>query len=205
MHNRLYVGRFQDGFRSGTGTLYTEAGGSIIYRGSWLNGLFHGEGLCIERKHQDLTIEYEGEFFNGHRHGYGTLKNSNEDGVICKGYWHRDEPMNGKWRITWPDSRVYSGEVKVVEEELGNVTKKEVWTTFPESDVPPMPLNFEIVTPLPHGFGAMRYENGDIHIGNFEDGVRKGHGSFFVNGEQIQGNWNGDQIIVPTNDNDSVP
>ena len=181
--------------------MYEKAGGAIVYQGSWLNGLFHGEGLCIERQHQDSNIKYDGEFYNGLRHGFGTLANGHS-GVICSGYWHCDEPMNGKWRISMPDGCIYSGDVKVNEkEDLGSIDRKDTWTNFPGSDIPPMPLNFEISTPQPNGFGAMRYSDGEIYIGNFKDGVRKGLGSLFVNGEQVEGIWDGDQLIDEAGDN----
>ena len=176
--------------------MYEKAGGALIYRGDWLNGLFHGQGFCVERQNGNVRITYDGDFHNGLRHGFGTLQNDH-NGVTCRGRWHCDKAMNAKWRIMMADGCIYSGDVKV-REEKGNL---EVWTTFPGSDMPPIPRNFEISTPQPHGFGAMKYSNGDIFIGSFVDGDRKGTGSLFVNEQKIEGTWEGDQLIdKPGND-----
>ena len=146
--------------------------------------------------HYDL--EYEGSFFNGLRHGFGTLSDSCA-GTVCKGRWHNDKPISSKWRITLKDDSVYSGEAKVNEDDncLEVVEAATIWTDLPQSDIPPMSNNFSIDIPNPHVFGAMKYENGDIFIGMFKDGLRHGNGSLFQNGEKLEGIWE-ESVLINT-------
>ena len=202
------MGAFQDGLRSGVGTLYERPGGSIIYSGEWVSGLYHGEGSCVQlpkggnqSPDHDSSLQYEGTFFNGLRQGFGMLANKS-NGIICKGYWHRDKPVNGKWRITFKDGSIYSGDVKIREEEDASTnsgTRTAIWSNLPESNIPPVSSNFEIRIPLPDGFGAMRYSNGDVYIGTFKDGMRKGSGSLFANGEKLEGVWEDDVLDIDDN------
>jgi MORN repeat len=46
-----------------------------------------------------------------------------------------------------------------------------------------------------HGSGTRRFKNGDVYIGNYENGKRAGEGRFyFANGDMYYGNWDADQI-----------
>lgn len=171
--------------------MHEKARGDTIYRGSWLNGIFHGEGICIERRCRDSPNQYEGEFFNGLRHGFGQLKNK-KSGLICKGPWHCDKPLSGKWRITYPNGCIYSGNAKVDDDNHISAA----WTAVQGSNIPSpsMPFNFEISTPIPDGFGAIRYTNENVYIGQFKNGAREGYGSLFVNGIISEGVWDGDNL-----------
>jgi hypothetical protein len=133
------MGDFKDSKRHGIGTLLTEPAGSVLYNGSWLSGVYHGEGLLVKylevssRQHNYeirsstssntnnndrpgvTMIQYEGSFVNGLRHGFGTLTNT-LDGTEYKGEWHKDVPISGKWRISM-NGTVFSGEAKVCNEK----------------------------------------------------------------------------------------
>ena len=92
--NRVYMGDFHNSKRHGYGTLLCERCGEVEYNGSWLSGMYHGEGLLVKyieadnnvRRRKSLCggkddkiipmIRYEGRFYNGLRHGYGTLINT---------------------------------------------------------------------------------------------------------------------------------
>ena len=137
------------------------------------------------------------------------MKNENND-VLCKGHFFQDEPISGKWRIHFPSGSIYSGDVKVIKKHVDrNSSKSEIQicensalnfkaassTGFPESDIPAIPSSFSIDLPKPNGFGAMRYCDGDVYIGQFKDGYRHGHGSLFQDGEKIEGTWEKDLLV----------
>ena len=109
-----YIGNWRDDEMSGFGTMYVNA--EILYEGEWKNNLFHGRGLLHNLERPDIVNEtirsnlddihltwhrYEGEFYKGLRHGYGTLFYSNGDfffGNFRKGNIH------GKGSYTKPGS-----------------------------------------------------------------------------------------------------
>lgn len=200
-NGRLYMGDFIDNRRSGVGTLYDKAGGATIYVGSWENGVYQGEGVSFQRsRSQDdtygkVTLQYEGSFFNGLRHGYGSLVDHDRR-TVFKGNWHRDQPQNGKWRITYENGETYSGDAVVKELPIDEVedNHQDWWSDLPQADIPPKPLNFRTGIPRRCGFGAMKYNNGEVYIGLFKDDSRHGSGSIFREGEKIDGIWENDVL-----------
>ena len=42
------MGDFKHSKRHGNGTLLSEPAGSVLYNGSWLHGVYHGQGLLIK-------------------------------------------------------------------------------------------------------------------------------------------------------------
>jgi hypothetical protein len=78
------VGVFVDGSLSGEGKGFG-GDGNLLYEGTWLNGLPHGQGVSYFPNSK--TIKYEGEFQYGKSHGVG--KTYGADGKIhYEGEWH---------------------------------------------------------------------------------------------------------------------
>lgn len=200
----VYKGTFVNGKRDGKGTLFMDkkkskssassSGPTIIYSGEWYDDKYHGEGVWMDhqldasenstRKPKGI-IRWEGNFTAGKKHGYGVLTDETEN-MEWKGTWHDDNPMNGKWRISYADGGIYSGEAEIVDsteafEERSSSIK--------------MPLNASTIPAIPEGFGTFQYPNGDIYVGNFEQGVRSGIGScHFASGEHWEGTWSNDAL-----------
>lgn len=208
---RIYRGGFQDGQRSGDGAFHKKSGGDVVYSGSWLNGIFHGEGTCLYQQMQGnmdpsepsenhKELRYHGSFFNGLRHGYGVLMNGT-DGLVLKGQWHKNLPIDGKWRIEYQDGSIYSGGAKVKEDIFPESRDKDQLIPM-DSSKSEAPLvmdtcTFEISMPSPHGFGALRYSNSDVYIGNFQNGTRMGLGSLFTSGGvRLEGTWKNDSLVL---------
>lgn len=188
--------------RHGFGTLLSEPCGEVEYNGYWVSGLYHGEGLlarymksqpqeeCNDFETKELLhhsrkrqatpmIRYEGTFYNGLRHGYGTLTNTLEDSVIS-GDWRQDSPVSGKWKIKMNDSS-YSGEAAIF--ESGTVSNGSGDDEEDQDDAyikhlschsfDELPKQLDVdkcSLPQPHGFGTMKYSNGDVYVGNFVRG-----------------------------------
>ncbi len=199
------MGDFKDSKRHGIGSLLTGPGGSVLYNGSWLCGVYHGDGLLIKYMENNCTknvksrrpslgyrgnkeapmIQYEGSFVNGLRHGPGTLK-STIDNYEYEGEWHKDVMISGRWRISI-DGSIYSGGAMIFDEEAENDTYEDLTkvgadsntSAFDNGDISTgsaqhtgnVSLENEVMKfPLPHGFGTMKYKNGDVYVGQFEKG-----------------------------------
>lgn len=82
--NYIYHGQFEKDLRHGHGIL-TWMDGSM-YRGQFLKDTQHGTGTFGL---YDGSIQYEGSWVAGKRHGQGTYTNA--EGITDTGTWHEDE------------------------------------------------------------------------------------------------------------------
>jgi len=212
---RVYLGGYKDGERDGVGTMLDKSGGRVIYSGSWAHGTFHGVGVSVQRviepadaaagglslvsnkaanNNRTRTIQYEGNFERGQRHGFGTLI-CEVDGTSYKGKWHRDRPVSGKWRIRYRNGSVFSGQAQAAAEEYSFPVRRPATL-----GLPPVNVYHSVVTPQPHGFGTMKYTNGDVYVGNFLHGKRQGKGAcVFANGDKWEGDWSNDNVDTKGN------
>jgi hypothetical protein len=206
----VYVGEFANGLREGVGTLVNKEG-EVIYSGTWKDGLMNGEGVLYTSpstnpsgaaaaapmldttetvaKESKPKDEYHGTFVRGKKSGHGKLimanVNANGKGTM-KGKWLRDKPVDGEWRVTHEHGAIFSG-----------------FATCPasSSDRDAEELmdgaSSIITTPLPNGFGTIKFKNGDLYSGQLIDGKREGRGvCVFSNGDRWDGTWNNDAVDV---------
>ena len=75
----------RDGRRHGVGTCTWELP-DAIYKGDWVQGVRHGNGLYETEDGQ----EYEGQWVNDQRHGFGRLTD-HYDGSVTEGTWRNDK------------------------------------------------------------------------------------------------------------------
>ena len=205
------MGEFLEDRRHGVGTMLDKAGGKVMYSGCWSEGLYHGQGVYVQRVFKDVmdgaterklssssikntvsTIQYEGSFFHGMCHGYGTLSdNAIPGGTEYKGTWSKNKPATGKWRIRFADGSLYSGEATVIQQmPMRDARRKD----FSSLDL------LDIILPCPDGFGTMKYASGDIYVGKFIDGKRNGVGTCkFSNGDHWEGDWLDDSLHTKGN------
>ncbi len=145
------------------------------YEGEWYEGKRHGQGKMIYNKKG--TVSYSGEWCNGNRQGYGIMRYAS--GNNYEGYWNNDK-KSGRGYMIWKDlDELYCGD----------------W-----------------LNDLPHGNGEHIWGDSssklatrqlcNIYRGSFEGGVRSGLGTFFYsNGSQYSGTWlnnmkHGDGIFI---------
>ena len=123
------------------------SGGQVVYSGSWSNGLYHGDGVSVQRlvvqpePPADAAAGFSAVVSRG-GHGVddregdgggsavqfeGTFVrgrrhgygalSSEADGTVYKGNWHHDRPVTGRWRIRYGDETIYSGHARATVDE----------------------------------------------------------------------------------------
>ncbi|XP_055341466.1 MORN repeat-containing protein 3-like [Paramacrobiotus metropolitanus] len=102
-----YIGDFLNGKRHGFGEYMSRKQG-ILYRGDWKEGIVHGQGKLFKRMpDKSWFLIYIGEFKNGLKEGWGTLRWSNSE--YYEGFWVRGK-REGRGRHFAPDGSIYEGQ-----------------------------------------------------------------------------------------------
>jgi len=146
-----------------------------IYKGSSLNGKYHGKGQCT---YPDGTI-YEGDFQNGEREGKGKCTYPNGDKY--EGEWKSDK-REGKGTMTIRRDG-YEGSSKLF---LGKYTKI-CYATFIKDKMAEEEVFYmvygdnctyygEMKNGKMDGKGILKDKNGDIYKGQFKEDQREGKG-----------------------------
>ncbi|OHT05761.1 hypothetical protein TRFO_26441 [Tritrichomonas foetus] len=160
-----YDGNVVNGIRNGQGT-YRRAGPKpFVYEGEWLNGKFHGHGICYYGE-QGCDHHYEGNFENGEREGDGTMYYPN--GNIYEGQWHLGK-RHGHGKFTWKES----GSYYVGEFQNGQMSGQG-----------------EIVYAFSAQSPSVQFVQSNRYLGSFENSLRNGQGTFYyANGAVYKGEW----------------
>ncbi|XP_060116930.1 radial spoke head 10 homolog B2-like [Heteronotia binoei] len=158
----VYEGEVKNGIRHGFG-IYKCGSYPVSYVGQWFEGKRHGKGTIYYN--QEGSSWYEGDFVNNIKSGWGIrcYKSSN----IYEGQWERDV-RHGEGRMRWlTTNQEYTGQ----------------W-----------------VNGIQHGYGThtwylkripgSQYPLRNEYVGNFVNGDRHGHGKFFfASGATYDGEW----------------
>lgn len=144
-------------------------------------------GKQNQKDSRNLTIQYQGNFFHGQRHGHGTLRSNNF--ISHEGTWHLDSPIDGKWNIKYQDGAIYTGSANI--NTAGpNMEGGRTKTSM-----------LKLVTcnlmPQPNGSGTMKYRDGDEYIGDFSFGARQGFGKYnSASGDVEEGEWKDNELVI---------
>jgi hypothetical protein len=152
----------------GKGILYKA--GEYFYEGEFWNGLKHGSGRLV-----NAEGEYTGGFESGLREGHGSVRAGN---LEKKGVWRKDKvegclfwTITGERRVTVEEQYRNGEPIPEVKVTLGDETYVGEWRN----------LRF-------HGKGRYRYSNSDLYDGEWKDGRRHGRGTYtFSTGEKYVG------------------
>ncbi|CCW70135.1 unnamed protein product [Phytomonas sp. Hart1] len=140
------------------------------YGGQWENGQFHGEGVLLTS-----TFSYQGNWKDGHMHGTAIIQYERN----YVDYYPKGEN----------DTGMDMGVSTLFLRGLSYLSPFEDTTTKPKEYIGEME-QFR----LRHGFGMMRYYNGDVYQGNWVNNRRHGNGKFLKSdGEIYEGMWERDE------------
>lgn len=141
------------------------------YKGEWLAGQMHGQGIYIMA---DGEV-YEGEFINGRRDGKGKVKMS--DGAEYEGLW-KDNKYHGEGKYISPKGNIYEGVWRYGQLREGRLTN-ESWV-----------YEGEIDAMSPSGVGRTVYNDGTVYSGHWYRGYKQGLGRLdHPNGKIEFGFW----------------
>lgn len=170
--------------------------GQLDYKGSFVNGKFHGIGTV----RYATGMKYQGEWFEGKMKGSGTLTTAegdtyvgemsdnkfNGDGTLTKsngdiytGYWI-DGVLNGQGTLTTKDGLLYVGGF------ADNLFHGSGSLTYPDGG------HYEgsFSNGLFHGKGVEVYPDGKKYVGQFIEGLYHGKGEILnPNGSKIEGTF----------------
>lgn len=102
-----YVGKFENGLRSGYGRAIYPDGS--VYMGEWKNNLPHGKGRLQSLTQNNQKEFYDGDWVAGQMQGRG--RQEWKDGTCYEGSFNTGR-KHGKGIFTWPDGNKYEGEYK---------------------------------------------------------------------------------------------
>jgi len=182
-----YEGELKMGSIEGTGIFFS-AEKEMLYKGSFKNNFFDGNGHQTYQNIDNQKIIYEGEFKIGKREGKGKLTFSDgnyyegefkndkfegegyfkyKDGREYNGYWKNNE-MNGKGEFTWGDNKKYNGEYKDSRRD---------------------------------GFGIYYFGENDYYEGNWLNNLPHGEGKICNEGKTIEGYFRFGKLLKKKNNN----
>ena len=199
-NNFYYKGEFNnEGIINGRGIKIIP--NNLLYKGDFINGLYHGKGLLIKNGTYifgnwikgectgnvilkvDGKFEYEGNFKNNKKNGYGVEKYT--DGSEYEGNF-LDNKKSGKGIYKFSTGEIYEGNF---ENDLYNGEGKYTWNSEKRK------YEGEFKDGIIQGRGIYTYEDGTIFNGIFEKGIKNGEGYIeFPNGEKYYGNWLNDEL-----------
>lgn len=128
--------------------------GNGMYYGNLEKGVVHGHGRMV----WDNGMEYEGEWNQAKKHGFGIMK---WDTCTYKGMWEQNQ-FHGAGILTWDNGASYSGAFVNGKKEGYGIMKwanGTVYEGFWQDDER-------------HGQGTMKYKNGVVEEGFWEKGTK---------------------------------
>ena len=183
----IYIGEFVDGEMHGYGKITFKENPQIkSMDGYWKNNQLDGEACII---YADGS-KYCGPVKKFMRHGNGTFYSAND--TVMKARWVKNE-LHGKATIT-----LATHKITCEWEKDKMISKCKIEYNFPgdltKSNVPKIYRGECDETFRPQGYGTMRYTDGSIYEGYWENGQRSWYGQLRMkSGDYYGGYWHQDK------------
>ena len=188
-----------------------------IYIGQWFNGHKHGIGRLIKPQYSD----YSGEFVKDNMHGFGKIIYHNKQIVSVEADWNNNTPRD-MCCIIYNDRSKYCGFVRDSTCDLATRSDKDTFIkhgvgvyyfsenyyikgtwknnilqdnkckiVYPNGSIYEGECNKDL---HPHGHGKIRYVDGSVYMGFWNDGLRNGYGFLrLACGDYYNGYWKNDK------------
>ena len=166
----FYEGSWEDGKRSGEGTIYYNGKRTVHYMGHWANDCRHGTGTMTYKSGNT----YAGEWANNVKHGEGRMEWKNLD-ESYEGQWANDA-QHGFGKHVWKSERA-SKHTPGIHKQMCNSYRGQ------------------FAAGLRHGIGKFFYANGAMYDGEWKENTKDGSGVFtYPDGSIYQGGFTNDRM-----------
>lgn len=136
---------------------------------------FNGRGIFIKKREV-----YEGYFLSGLRHGIGREITIHTSYI---GYWYQGKKSGFGTKIK--NNSLYVGDFE-----------EDMYSGVGFLRTPEASYNGAWKSGKQHGKGVLKFADGRVYKGDFEDGIIKGYGSIiWPNGKSVIGYWENGEII----------
>lgn len=158
---------------------------SVVYEGELFNGKRHGRGVCL----YDNNLIYEGEWRHDKEHGYGTLFSGDRKRIFYEGEWERGR-IQGVGKYYYDDEQQ---QPPTAEESRSGKKKKPSPSSTYGKGVPLRSRSMyegEFREGLRHGKGIYVLPDGSVYEGGWANGSMNGRGVFrWTDGSVYDGDW----------------
>ena len=172
-NNSYYIGQWKNDYEHGKGTIYGDINSKdkdVVYEGDFISGLPNGFGKCF----YETGNYYIGQFYNGVRHGKGTIYYKNGC-VKYEGDFVEDK-AEGNGKYIWENGEYYIGQfVSNLRHGMGVEYYKDGSKEY-EGD---------FIMNKYDGHGTFYWKNGDFYVGNWSKGLKNGKGKIISKDNSI--------------------
>lgn len=146
------------------------------------SGNLEPEGPVLGPYEYNDGSTYKGQFFNGERHGLGTL--IWQDGSVYKGQFRNDK-CHGKGFLVHAEGDAYQGS--------WSEDRAHGYGYYIDSNGTSYEGDWRL--DAQHGYGEEKWENGRVYKGNFFSSEKHGYGVFqWEDGSKYKGNFNHNKL-----------
>jgi hypothetical protein len=172
----IYIGKWINDKRDDAGIMrYVTKDGFCVYSGFWRDGVMDS---VMDDTKKGIFITSKGVVY------FGFFGKNTGGGSIYKD----DKVFTGQWEIIQTNGTVEIKEGTITEDNNSKNTKLSY--IMEGIYIGQFSLSINLGIRKRHGYGVMKYNNGDVYVGGWEDDKRKGYGIMkYKNGKVYVGMW----------------
>ena len=184
-----YVGWFKEREYTGYGRYYYAEGG--FYQGWFKNGMFNGPGKVADAQNQIVADrrwkmadpeDVRARFLVKPADGTGNISDLPDSILVNTKYGPRLITFSRKDMLQRP-------------KRSEDINAEDAFLTQPDPSARRIVrYKGRLVNKKPEGTAEATFENGDVYIGGWHNGLREGYGEIrYTNGEEYKGEWKADK------------